>query len=172
MKTTTINLYEVSELSKEAFQKAYEKWREHLDNPFLQPMLNDECNELLKAEGVNCTSNHPVCLYSLSYCQGDGLMFEGDFEWNGYSVSIKHTGHYYHSNSKVIEITDEEGNTVDTDEPYKAFEVIYQSICKNLEKLGYEMIEYEESEAHFIDDCNTNEWTFEADGTIRNIINQ
>ena len=60
MKTATIKLYGVNELSKEAFQKAYTKWRDNIDMPFLGSMLNDECNELLKSEGIKCLSNHPV----------------------------------------------------------------------------------------------------------------
>ena len=95
-------------------------------------------------------------------------MFEGEFEWKQYHVSIKHSRHYYHSMSKTIDILNEE-ETYAADKEYDLFDRIYQSICKKLENIGYQWIEDEGSEAHFIDECNDNEWTFEKDGTMRNI---
>lgn len=167
MKTTTIKLYEYSELAEEAKKKALDAWNENSDMPFLPSMLQDECGQLLKAHDIKCLSNHPKCLYSLSYCQGDGLMFEGKFEWKDYYAIIKHDGRYYHSNSKTYELVDAEGVEA-PQASCDAFEAIYQDICKKLEKLGYELIAEETSEAHFIDECNANEWTFEANGVMRN----
>jgi len=95
-------------------------------------------------------------------------MFEGIYEWNGYTVTIKHGGRYYHSNSKTIDITDEEGNTVDTEEPYQAFEAIYQKICKELEKYGYDFIEYEDSEENFRETCEANNFVFLSTGEMFN----
>lgn len=168
MKTKTINIYEHSELSKGAFKKAYQKWSNAYDLPFMQSMMNDECGQLLKEHNITCTSNHPVCLYSLSSCQGDGVMFQGSFLWNDYSIKIKHSGHYYHSNSKNIEmIKIVDGQEIEANElDYQEFENIYQSICKKLEKWGYDLIEDELSESHFIDLCNENEWMFTKDGII------
>lgn len=171
MKTKTINVYEYNELSKEAKRRALNDWRNKYDNLFLQSELQGECNELIKNYGIECTSNFPICLYSLSYCQGDGLMFYGTFKWKQYVVDIKHSGHYYHSYSKFIELTDEskEDETDASDEDYKAFEAIYQEICKKLEQQGYDMIESENSEEYFIDMCEANEWTFTSDGVMENL---
>ena len=170
MKTIT-KKYEYGELSKDAQRRALADWNKDNDMPFLQSMLNDECGQLLKAEGITCTSNHPICLYSLSNCQGDGLMFYGTFLWRDYLVKIKHSSnHYYHSYSKVTEIYKEvdgqevEASADDVDE----FEKLYQRICAQLEKYGYRLIEDETSEAHFIDECNANEWTFTKEGKMLN----
>jgi len=170
MKKININVYEYAELSKKAQEKALANWQKNNDMPFLQSMLNDECGQLIKDYGITCTSNHPDCLYSLSNCQGDGLMFTGSFFWKEYSIKIKHSGRYYHSNSKSIEITKEvDGQEIEAPEAdTAAFEAIYQEICKKLEKQGYQLIEDEQSEAHFIEECNSNEWTFEENGTMRN----
>lgn len=51
---------------------------------------------------------------------------------------------------------------------YRDFENIYQSICVKLVKHGYQIIEDEMSEAHFIDECNANEWTFTEEGVMFN----
>ncbi len=170
MKTKTIKIYECSELSPEAFKKAHEKWNETNDSLPLQSMLNDECGQILKKHGVKCDSNHPVCLFSLGHSQGDGLMFEGRFTWKGWKITIKHAGHYYHERSKTIDMVKERGvkeyypdkKTEDT------FDALYIKICRSLAKLGYSLIEDEQSEAHFIDECNANEWMFTADGRIQN----
>lgn len=168
--TKTYEVYDIDQLSAKARENALREWNEENDMPFLQSILNDECGQMLKEQGITCTSNHPVCLYSLSLSQGDGLMFEGSFLWREYSIKVKHTGHYYHSNSKSLEIFKLiDGQEVEAPEQDASeFEAIYQSICKKLEKFGYEWIEDEQSEAHFIDECNANEWTFTKDGKMLN----
>jgi hypothetical protein len=95
-------------------------------------------------------------------------MFEGHFTWKGYNVSIKHSGHYYHSNSKTIEIIDNEYRDV-CDKDQQAFETIYQDICKKLEKDGYDFIEYEDSEESFRETCDANEYLFELSGKMNNL---
>lgn len=168
MKTIKLKLYTVKELSKEAFKKAHEEWIKNNDYFFLEEYLTEQLKDLLKENKITNDSNDVSIGYSLSYCQGDGVMFSGHFEWNGYTVKIEHEGRYYHSNSKVISIEDKEGNTVDTNEPYEVFEKIYQTICKELEKDGYNYIEHEDSEENFVNMCEMNNYTFEVDGTIRN----
>jgi len=99
-------------------------------------------------------------------------MFEGTFTWKKYTVHIKHSGHYYHSNSKSLEITyldDNEDEQEADEETYTAFEELYKNICKELEDFGYKFIEDEDSEQSFIDACEANEYTFEIDGTMNNL---
>lgn len=166
MKKITKTVYEYSELSDKAKQRALEAWRERGDMPFLQSELNDLCGQLLKEQGIKCISNFPVCLYSLSHCQGDGLMFEGEFEWRGYEVSVKHVGHYYHSKSREISISDKDGNYAGDDIAYD-FDGIYESICEELERIGYERIEEENSEERFLEECGENGWLFDAHGVMQ-----
>lgn len=166
--TKTFEVYEYSELSKEAKERALNDWNERNDLSILQDILQDMCGEFLREHGIKCTSNYPTVMYSLSNSQGDGAMFEGTFEWKNFNVKIKHQGHYYHSYSKDMDIEDVTGKTFDYESVYREFEAIYQSICKKLEKYGYDWIEDEQSEAHFIDECNANEWTFTKEGLMFN----
>lgn len=176
MKTKTLTLYDYSELSKEAKEVALRKWRENNEYLFLDDFMAHKLHELLEENGIkdkNDTSKAgtrptPV-YYSLSYCQGDGAMFQGSFKWNGYNVDIKHRGHYYHSYSADVEITDEEGNEPETGEPLKAFELIYQNICGELEDFGYSTMREEDSEERFIEVCELNEWTFRENGLLENL---
>lgn len=103
--------------------------------------------------------------YSLGHSQGDGLMFEGVFNWKNYQVKIKQSGRYYHNHSKEIEIETLTGNNA-IEGTYQRFEAIYQKICKELEKEGYSFIEDRQSEAFFIEECNANEWLFTKDGVM------
>ncbi len=173
--TKEYTLYNVNELTQEARDKARQSFNEDNEYTFLSDNLNEKLHELLeenKIKDQNDTSKPNTkpteVFYSLTNSQGDGCMFAGHFEWNGYTVKIKQSGRYTHSNSKEIEITDEEGNEPETDEPAKAFEAIYQSICEQLERSGYNEIEYENSEEAFIETCEANEYTFLSDGTMCN----
>lgn len=170
MKTKEITLYEYSELSPQAKKKALDYHREHgFDTYDLQVHLDNLISDLLEKHKIKpAEGTYAKIYYSLSNSQGDGAMFEGTFDWKNYTVKIKQSGHYYHSNSKVIEIVGEnEHGTYDAPEADEnAFEAIYQSICKELEKVGYEHIEDMESESYFIELCNANEWTFREDGTL------
>ena len=180
MKTKTITLYEYSELSQKAKNKALAKWCENNDMPFLADNLAERLHELLEENGIKDTNDTskagtkptPV-LYSLSSCQGDGAMFEGTFTWGKYTVYIKHSGRYYHSNSKTIEIVDENGHEASEENHNESlnddFEEVYQAICKELERMGYDEIEHENSEENFIEMCEANEWTFREDGTMENL---
>lgn len=177
-------LYTFDELSQEAKDKARQKHNENNDYYFLEDCMNERLHELLQEnfiKDMNDTSKagtKPTQVqYSLSYCQGDGAMFTGDFilkdyinknkDGGNYIAHIKHSGRYYHSNSKTIDIRDEEDNEAPK-EIYDAFEVTYQKICKELERYGYNFIEYEDSEESFRENCEANEYTFLSDGTMMN----
>lgn len=177
MKTITpqpYNVYTIDELSKEAQEKALAKHTEQNDYYFLSDYLDERLHELLeenKIKDLNDTSKPNTkttqVYYSLSYSQGDGCMFEGNFEWKGYNIKIKQVGHYYHSNSKDITITDDEDNDIDG-QVFEDFEAIYQEICKQLEKAGYDFMKYEDSMEAFKESCEANEYTFTKDGIMGN----
>lgn len=178
MKTKEIKLYEYSELSKEAKEKALNDWNTHsFDDYELMVELDNYLDELLEQNDIQVIqdlkgyeSKHAKIYYSLGYSQGDGAMFEGVFMWGKLVARVKQSGHYYHFNSKEIELTDSTRDGEEaTEEEYKAFDDLYVSICKKLEKRGYETIEDIQSEAHFIEDCNANEYTFREDGTMENL---
>lgn len=188
MKTITkvYNVYTIDELSEEAREKAHQKWIEHNDYYFLSDDLNERLHELLKENNIkdlNDTSNPGTSptrptrvMYSLSYCQGDGCMFEGRFIFTfnrkKYLVVVKHSGRYYHYNGKDIEVYSEGGDEVKSDKTYtvvkEKFNNVYVKICTQLEQYGYEHIEYEDSMEAFTEACEANGYTFTSEGVMDN----
>ena len=139
----------------------------------MQVSLDNLISELLQANGITPaeSTTYAKIYWSLSHSQGDGAMFEGTFDWGKYRVYIKQSGRYYHSNSATIEIQEADNLGFHMDDEHAdviAFDVIYQKICKELERAGYEAIEWELSETAFVDACNSNEWTFRENGKIEN----
>ena len=180
MKTKTINLYTLEELSEDSREKAHGKWIVDNDYHLLSDYLNERLHELLEENGIKDTNDTSKAgtkptqvLYSLSCSQGDGAMFEGEYIYTykltSYLIEIKHSGMYYHSNSKSYTTTDLEGEDVDNgEEVEQEFDVIYRKICKELERYGYDYIEYEDSMENFGQACEANEYTFEANGVMNN----
>lgn len=173
MKTKTITLYNLDELSKEAQEKAHAKWREGNDYMFIEDCMADRLHELLEENNITDTNDtskpgtKPTqVLYSLSHSQGDGACFEGVFEWKNYTVHIKHSGRYVHSNSVDIIIMNSEGEGVD--DYGNQFKNIYQKICSDLEQYGYDFIEHEDSFEAFQEACEANEYTFRENGIMEN----
>ena len=143
MKTKTISLYEYSELEPKAKEKALDNYRnDSFDTYALQVHLDNEIEPLLEKHGikpVQCIkgyeTTHAKIYFSLAHCQGDGVMFENTFDWKQYRVYIRQSGHYYHSHSAQIEIQEADNlgfHMDDEHEDVKAFDEIYQSICKEL----------------------------------------
>ncbi len=171
MKTKTITLYNLNELSKEAQKKAHRDWISHNDYPFLTENLTERLKEQM--EKYELKSTNPKVSYSLSNSQGDGAMFYGDFDWGKYTVFIKQSGRYAHSNSKTYEIHETDNLGIDIAEDYEPkvyteFEYIYQQICKELETFGYTLIEDDDSLEAFKEACEANQYTFLADGKMEN----
>ncbi|MES2408991.1 MAG: hypothetical protein V4509_01680 [Patescibacteria group bacterium] len=175
MKTKTITLYSLSELSKEAQKKAHDQWISNNDYTWLSDCLNERLHEMLienSIKDLNDTSKPGTTptevQYSLSYCQGDGMMFAGSFEWKDWTVRIKHAGHYYHSHSKETSFYDENGEEGAPEDVENEFETIYQKICKDLERYGYDWIAEEDSFERFEESCEANEYTFTSEGIMEN----
>lgn len=170
--TKKYKVYTFDELSQEAKDKAREDFNNDIDFPFLEDNLREYIHEELEEAGIKvlgiATSDNPSIrpYYSLSYSQGDGLMFEAQLEdKDGNLYTIKHSGHYYHERSTEIVGLDQEGNEIDVSE---FEEKIYIPICERIAKRGYDEIEYRQSEEVFAEDCNANDWTFLEDGTMFN----
>lgn len=163
MKVIKTNVYTFDELDEKAKERARDWYREIDDLPFLEEDMSQKLGELLKKSKIKEIRDVNV-QYSLAYCQGDGAMFTGVFGWGDYIATIKHRGHYYHSNSKEIELshdeTGEDANSID----YETFEKIYQNICQELEKTGYKYIEYARSNEAVDESILSNEYTFTKEG--------
>ena len=166
MKKVYYTVYKFKELSKEAKQKAIDDYYEDSDYPFLYEELYSWLEELLEKNKITITGETKL-YYSLSYSQGDGLCFIGNFKWRKYYVKITHSGHYYYSNSTTIDIENEEAEYA-SEKTIERFKKIYTKICDKLEKIGYEELEYRPTFKEFEDLCDSNKYTFLNDGTVDN----
>ena len=160
----TIKVYEYNDLNEKAKEKALNWFRENNNYDFLSDDLEEDLKELLRVNKISFDESLKI-YYSLSYSQGDGFCFEGDFEYKDYQINIKNSGHYSHKNSVNIEITKEDGEDA-KEEIYKEFKNIFDDICDQLEKVGYSYIESENSEENFIEMSNANEYKFLEDGSF------
>lgn len=182
MKTITkvYEVYELEELSKEAQEKARAKWAQGNDYYFLEDVLNERLKEQLEERGIKYLKypnkeGLPKVIYSLSYCQGDGACFIGEFEYKSITLYITHRDNFYtHSRTASIEAQETKnlGYHIDeSEEVYKEvkeFERIYEEICNELERQGYDFIEYEDSMEAFSEACDANGYTFTKDGEMDN----
>ena len=160
----TIKVYEYNDLNEKAKEKALNWFIENNNYDFLSDNLEEDLKELLRVNKISFDESLKI-YYSLSYSQGDGFCFEGDFEYKDYQINIKNSGHYSHKNSVNIEITKEDGEDA-KEEIYKEFKNIFDDICDELEKIGYSYIESENSEENFIEMSNANEYKFLEDGSF------
>lgn len=174
MITKEIKLYIYDELSDTAKERALNEHNDrNLDYPFLEENLNQELIELLEENKINGGVDN--LYYSLGYCQGDGVCFEGNFEYQGVQFYVKHDGQYYHKYSVRIEYDEDEDDENDDlkalskENIFNEFKELYKDICDKIEKSGYSQIEYEQSEENFIDLCEANEYTFRENGEMENI---
>jgi hypothetical protein len=164
MEIIETKVYEFDELSEEAKESAREWYRSGNDYYFLSEQMDEKLHELLKKNKIKC--DNPKINYSLSYCQGDGAMFEGTIKWKSYTATIKQSGHYYHYNSKDISTLESiKTGKYASDEVEQEFEELYVKICKELANYGYECIEYENSDASVDETIRANGYTFTETGT-------
>lgn len=182
--TKVYTVYNIEELTEAAQEKARSNWAESIIYDFMSDCMNEKLHELLQEHRVvdtNDTSKPGTkpteVFYSLSHNQGDGAMFEGVFTFTykkkKYTAKVKHSGHYYHSNSKDVTIVDSKGEETDAKgytwwAAAEHFEKIYQKICKDLEVYGYGFMEYEDSLENFKETCEANKYTFTIDGIMDN----
>ena len=164
----TINLYTLAELSKEAQKRAHSDYIATLDYPFLSEYMTEYLKELFETSSIKC--DDPKIHYSLSYCQGDGAMFEGECLYNEkYKVVVKHSGYYHHERSTSIYVYDLDGEEVDEwQKVEKEFEEEYITICQNIASYGYGCIEEDDEFDRFVEHCEANDYTFTSEGVMEN----
>ena len=137
MKTIETTVYQFSELSKEAKQKAIDSWYESENYDFLKEDLAQFVAEKLNENNIEASELN--VLYSLNYSQGDGLCFTGSFEKDGQTLVITHSWRYYYAGSVDMQFFNNEGEAVDNIPDLKDF---YLNICAKAEKYGYSILEY------------------------------
>lgn len=194
MRTETIKIYSINELSEEARKKAIEKERNTKEYLYF---FKDECIEKIEEAGFEDVKN---LQYSLSYSQGDGLSFgakrynklvdlfkkhlgEGKDKTaqlladNCTQIFSGNKGHYCYASKSDIDLYIENytssRNLVNTNnidilvgKVLTDLENIYIDLCKELEKEGYSQYEYESSDEAIIEDLLSNGVEFTENGTI------
>lgn len=164
--TTTHTVYTYDELSDQAKEKARQWWIDGLEYDDLSDAMSEHLTEvLLPKYKMQC--DDAKVYYSLSYSQGDGAMFEGTVYWKSWRVDVRQSGHYYHYNSKTFWNTESVKTGKDMpDETAKLFNEQYVALCQELEKYGYDYIEYEQETEVIEDNIRANEYEFYEDGKI------
>ena len=160
--TKTIKIYNFDELSEDVKRKLIEKEIEEQHeiyiNDFLEYDMKEKANELLQKYFKNNKATLKNVYYELSYCQGDGAMFEFDLYYYNKHVQIKHSGYYYHMYSFTIdtwELTEKQENQL-KEKVLKMFE--------EFEEYGWGLVDYRITEAEAIEYLQENEYL--EDGTI------
>jgi hypothetical protein len=182
-------VYDFDELSKEAKEKAIEKWYE---NEQYECLTDDIDMYISEIDGYFYDRK---LQYSLSNCQGDGLSFSAKFDlkkWLDDKTNLKesvkstlcpwvtvyskgNTGtHYCYASIGDIELEFDENlvrraNIESLAEKLRSeIADYYISLCMDAEKYGYDILEYRMDELEFEDLCNDNGYTFLTDGTMKN----
>lgn len=163
MQTKTYNTYTFDELDEKAKEKARDWWKQGNDYPFLKEAMTEYAIDLLAENKIK--SNDIKVFYSLSYSQGDGAMIELRGTWKSYDVVVKQSGHYYHYNSKTIDLESSKTGKDASQKVYDEFDDIYVDICQKLARYGYDYIEEEDSDERVDENILANEYTFLEDGT-------
>ena len=178
MKQKLINVYKFNELKKDVKEKVLNSFRENNDYSFLNDTLIYKLGELLKKYKIEAVDLN--LMYSLGYCQGDGLSFTGTYKWKEHTIFISRSGNYYHKHSTDIYFK-ELGEEYDEDEltelvnekivetREKEFKEIYYKICDEIEKEGYKEIEDEDSEETIKEIIKMNGYTFRETGEMENL---
>jgi len=171
MKTITkqYKVYKFEELNQEAKDRAIKDFYDIEDYSFLSDDLTESLKALLEQKKVKYENIR--LLYSLSYCQGDGLCFTGDFNYKGKQYKITHNYRYYFATSVEINEINKEGEEIYLlfqDNKDNSFIKIYRSICKELEEEGYGILEYRMTDADFAELCDSNEYKFLENGELFN----
>lgn len=163
----TYKVYKYDELKQKSKDRAMRDFCEHNSYDFLEDQLDDELKYLLTQHGIEY--DQLVLNYSLSYSQGDGVSFTGYFTMQNIEFFVyRVNNHYCHSKTVNFDYRDhvDEGYEELNQKQFDKFKSIYFDICKAIEKLGYDIIDYEQSEEYFKEHCESNEIEFLDNGKI------
>ena len=165
--TTEHIVYSFDELSAEVQSKVIEEFQQRefeYGFEWLTVDMQYKLEELLKQNGIK--KSEVKVFYSLSYCQGDGAMFEGWIQYKSWGINIKHSGRYYHHNSKTFTIESVNTGSEAPQKIYEEFNNLYVDICKELERYGYNAIEAATTEEAIKELISSNEYEFYTNGTL------
>lgn len=160
--TKTIKIYNFDELDEDVKRKLIEKEIEEQHelycNGWLLNDLKEKAKKLLKKYFRNNYTDLKDVYYSLSYCQGDGAMFEFNLYYYNKHVQVKHYGYYYHSRSFIIDTWEL------TEKQEKQLKEKILKMFKEFEDYGWSLVDYRITEAEAVEILQENEYL--EDGTI------
>lgn len=187
----TINTYYFNELDDSAKEVAIEKFRGEGD-VYLE-FFNDDCVETAKEHGFEGKIG---LQYSLSYCQGDGLSFSCEWFnsqklheifvevlgmgkdktietiINECSFSlVGNNGHYCYANKNDLDFCFTDNVYAPNIEKVvgkvkEKLVEIYLNLCKELEKRGYDEIDYQYSDEYISTELIEREYEFLENGKL------
>ena len=151
--------FNFDELDTTARERALDIFREYNKLSFLSTCFLRNNLKILLNKNKIFTLNEPRVHFDFSFTQGNGIMFEGNFKWCGYDIEIKHSGRYCNYNSKKLILISDEDNK-------KKFNLIYVSICRKLERIVYDEIEWNTKNENIIENIDIDGIRFYSDGRI------
>jgi hypothetical protein len=192
MQIIETNVYNFNELSKEVQSKVIEKQRRGMYEDG-EPLLffSEYCQEKAYQKGFKNIDLQ----YSLSNCQGDGLSFSAeidkekfikeclpDIKTSVYDILCNYvnfeckgnTGRYCYASKKDIEVsTDFYKNTPNLDKVidilYNHIANTYMTLCAQLEKYGYDELDYYYSDENVIETILANDYQYTITGQLFNL---
>ena len=196
MKIVTVKyqVFKFEELNKDAKEKVInEYYQNELENGY--QTLSDDIMQNMTS--IDIYFSNIYLFYSLSYSQGDGLSFAGEFnlhQWleDKHATMTKYkrsaicknvkrvfsTGNksrYYYCGKGQIEINQDWDGV---ERPYldslcgkilQEIKSYYVDLCAKLEKYGYSILEYRMSNDEMKEHCESNEYNFFEDGRLANL---
>ena len=148
------------ELSEEAKKKARQWWKEGQDYPFLTEELENFITE--KLEDLGFMVEDLRVLYSLSYCQGDGVSFTAKLSKGIESYEVNRSDSHYYHEMTISEVYHETEDGEQTDESELLEKM--RDIAKQAEKIGYGYIEDEDKDGNVDEAIKANDYTFTLEG--------
>ena len=140
-KYTIYNFDELNEKIKQyLIEKETQEQFELYCDTCLYSDMREKAAELLQKYFGNKAELKDV-YYSLSYCQGDGAMFEFDGYYYNKYFKVKHNGHYYHMYSYTIDDITTYGEYL-TDKQAEKLKNKIEKMFGEFEAYGWKCIDY------------------------------
>lgn len=185
-KIRQVEVYSFEELSPKAKERAIEKWRQREHETFDNSLITEQFEQTLQEKGLPTDDIR----WSLSSSQGDGVAFYGRFDLKEYlqknklssrftglkkilddigaEVSKRGSSHYDHYNTMEIDL-DYRGDL--TARQKKSLEDLHehlkedvQNVSHQLEKEGYQEIDYLTSAEEAKNGIEANDYEFDING--------
>lgn len=185
--TKTVTVYKFEELSPTVQKKLIEKWQRDAHEFFEASTLTDSFKQSLEEVGLPSDDVN----WSLSYSQGDGVGFYGNFSIGEYLKKNKLTAkfkglkplidgmdinaslgrrshHYNHWNNMTVDLEVQGDVTPEQEKLLKQLDEHIQehvkAFSKQLEKEGYQEIEYQTSEEQARESLTNDDLDYDQNG--------